>query len=602
MKLLFASALVCLFSVSALATANFVYHQQTTTPVGTVAGAPTACGNYVDNTDKSGISGFQIYSDESYTLRYKIECRFFTNSLALYYTTDGTSPAGSFGNPGNASTQVIKFVRGTQSGNISYTCSFQDPSTCGVDGVDVATAVIPAQPAGTTVRYKIGAWFNCQDGTNNCGPEVFANNGQNCTTSSCATQFQYDVIPPAGPTPLIISEFRTQGPNGPTDEFIEIYNKSESDVFVNASDLSPGFAVVAPDALGNPVIRCIIPNGTTIKGKGHYLCVNSLGYSLAGYPSGDGTGSTTATGDATYTPDIPDNRGIALFNTATPVNFTEANRLDAVGSTAEPLALYKEGTGNTVGYAPVTNTTANGPGASPSQWSFYRNLVSGLPQDTDNNAADLVFVDTFGYSRGPSPQLGAPGPENRDSPIQRFYELPIFRIDQTKSATLAPNRVRNRSAYADTLTPSTGDGGGIYTNGTLSVRRRIVNARNVPVTRLRFRVVDITTFPSPATSVADIRVLTSPTLTGATAVTTDDPAACGGTAPCSVTVYGTTLEQPPNQPNGGGHNSSLSCCRDTTQVTLLNPIPPGGSINVHLLLGVIQNGTFRFFITVEALP
>jgi hypothetical protein len=124
----------------------------------------------------------------------------------------------------------------------------------------------------------------------------------------------------------------------------------------------------------------------------------------------------------------------------------------------------------------------------------------------------------------------------------------------------------------------------------------------VPVTRLRFRIVDITTFPSPSASVADIRVLTSPTLTGGTAVSTDDPAACGGTAPCSVTVYGTTLEQPPNQPNGGGLNSSVSCCRDTTQVTLANPIPPGGSINVHLLLGVIQNGSFRFFITVEALP
>ncbi len=48
--------------------------------------------------------------------------------------------------------------------------------------------------------------------------------------------------------------------------------------------------------------------------------MNSVGYSLASYPA---TETTTATGDATYTTDIPDN----------------------AGSTAETNTLYKEGTG-----------------------------------------------------------------------------------------------------------------------------------------------------------------------------------------------------------------------------------------------------------------
>ena len=64
-----------------------------------------------------------------------------------------------------------------------------------------------------------------------------------------------------------------------------------------------------------------------------------------------------------------------------------------------------------------------------------------------------------------------------------------------------------------------------------------------------------------------------------------------------VTVLGTTLEQPPNQPNGGGFNSSLSS--DT--VTLQTPLASGDSINVHFLLGIQQTGSFKFYINVEIL-
>ena len=100
-----------------------------------------------------------------------------------------------------------------------------------------------------------------------------------------------------------------------------------------------GYGVAASDG----TTRCSIPNGTVIPARGHYLCVNSVAYSLGAYPAGNGT---TATGDATYTTDIPDNAGIALFNNNTGGgNYILANRLDAVGSTSEANTLYKEGTG-----------------------------------------------------------------------------------------------------------------------------------------------------------------------------------------------------------------------------------------------------------------
>ncbi len=108
---------------------------------------------------------------------------------------------------------------------------------------------------------------------------------------------------------LVISEFRVRGPNGANDEFIELYNNSGADHTVVAAS-GTGYGVAASDG----TTRCSVPNGTVIPNRGHYLCVNSVGYSLASYPAGNGT---TATGDATYTTDIPDNAGIALFNNNT---------------------------------------------------------------------------------------------------------------------------------------------------------------------------------------------------------------------------------------------------------------------------------------------
>src|SRR5688572_32584111 len=69
---------------------------------------------------------------------------------------------------------------------------------------------------------------------------------------------------------LIISEFRVRGPNGANDEFIEIYNNSGADHTVTGG--GTGYAVAA----SNGVARCVIPNGTVVPNRGHYLCVNSV--------------------------------------------------------------------------------------------------------------------------------------------------------------------------------------------------------------------------------------------------------------------------------------------------------------------------------------
>jgi hypothetical protein len=373
---------------------------------------------------------------------------------------------------------------------------------------------------------------------------------------------------------LIISEFRVRGPNGANDEFIEIANNSGADHTVAGG--GTGYAVAA----SNGVARCVIPNGTVIPNRGHYLCVNSVGYSLASYPAGNGT---TATGDATYTTDIPDNAGIAIFNTSVAVDFTLANRLDAVGSTSEANTLYKEG----VGYATLTPFSID--------YSFYRDNcgkggsittfgpcpTSGSLKDTNNNGADFVFVDTNGTSAGAGQRLGAPGPENLSSPIERNASFAVDFLDPCVAGASPPNRVRD----------FTSDPANNSTFGTLDIRRTVTNNTGGNVTRLRWRVIDITTFPAPS-GIADLRPRTSTAV-----VVTVDRAPCGsGTS--NVTVQGTTLEQPPSQPNGGGFNSSMS----SGTVTLATPLANGASLDLRWLLGIQQTGSFKFFLNVEALP
>ena len=403
--------------------------------------------------------------------------------------------------------------------------------------------------------------------------------GQGSNDSRWATWWA-KVAGPAGPGDLKISEFRLRGPdpNSASNEYIEIYNSGGSTLTVQTIDGSAGYSLVASDG----VVRFTIPNGTIIPAKGHYLGVNSIGYSLASHPAGIGT---TATGDATYTTDIPDTAGIALFATADPASFNLANRLDAVGSTAEADSLYKEGSG----YPAIIDFDG--------ECAFYRSFCSSntpvygsargctpggdaTPKDTDNNAVDFVFVDTLGAGQ----LLGAPGPENLSSPTER-NTISVLILDSTTGANAPPNRVRDLTA----------DPANNSSQGTLEFRRRIQNNTGAPVTRLRLRVVDITTFPA-ASGFADLRTRTS----SATEVSgIGDAGTCSPSAPpCSVTLQGTTLEEPPPQPNGGAFNSTYGI----GTVTLATPLAPGESINIRLLVGVQQTGLFRFFLNVEALP
>jgi large repetitive protein len=384
---------------------------------------------------------------------------------------------------------------------------------------------------------------------------------------------------------LLISELRTSGPGGAGDDFVEIYNNSDSPHTVAASDASAGYGLykMGANCSATPVLIGVIPNGTVIPARGHFLIVGSA-YSLSNY---GGTGA--AAGNLTMSSDIENDRNVALFTTGTVTNISSANRLDAVGfgtNTGGVCDLLREGTT----LAPLAGSTL--------EYSYLRDLcgklgnptifgpcpTGGTPRDSNNNANDFFFLDTLGTSTPAGQHLGAPGPENLASPINRNSSIPALLLDATIAAASSPNRVRDF-----TVVPN-------GSSGTLTVRRRFVNNTGGPVTRLRFRIVDISTLPVPG-GIANLRGLDSSNIVisgindSQTCTTTGTP----GTAPCQVTVQGTVVEQPPTQTLGGANNSTMT-------VTLGTPLPAGASINVQFVLGVNQTGSFKFFFNIEALP
>jgi hypothetical protein len=383
---------------------------------------------------------------------------------------------------------------------------------------------------------------------------------------------------------LIISELRLRGPQGVRDEYVELFNPGASPIIVNTTDNSEGWALATNNGTTTTGM-IVIPNGTVIPSKGHLLVTDNsesnavpitTTYSLTGYAgkTNPATQLRGADGDMGWSFDIADNAGVALFKTAIIANFSAATRMDAAGFAALPAgSLYKEGNG-------IPSVTASTP---VGQIAFHRNLAAtGLPQDTNANENDFLFVDTASETLGATPYLGAAGPENIDSPISRSDKVKASLIDPGCSGTAVNPASPTACARERNTTPVTN--GAL---GTLSIRRKFTNTTGAPVARLRFRVVDVTGPTNQPAGTADVRVLTSAVIPAANL-------SGGGT----TTIQGVTLEEPPTQSIGGGLNTSLSA----GTITLSAPLASGASINVHFLLGVQVGGAFRFAVNVEALP
>lgn len=457
-------------------------------------------------------------------------------------TITGTSTSGSeFYDPGtNLAAPALPFnhIAATVSGGVTVnSITYNSPTQV---TLDLNTTAAPNGPKNVTITNP---------------------DGQSTTSNSVI------YVGAAPPSPILISEFRFQGTAGGNDEFIEVYNNTNSPITVADTNGGTGYAVVATNTTGAFSNRCTVPNGTVIPARGHFLCTNNAasGYSLGGY----------AAGDVNYATGIVSGGGVAVFSTTTAAAWGTNTRYDAVGfSGITGTTLFTEGTA----LLPAGGIAVNG------EYSFVRrasNSTGGLPQDTDSNQADFDFVSTTGGTfSGRVSILGAPGPENLASPTIR-NSLQNGLLDPTKAASAIPNRERDTSAGA--VGPNSAF-------GTMTIRRSITNNTATTITRLRFRVIQITTLNSPVvvSSQAQLRVLNS----GSSVVTVNG---------VPTTVEGTTVETPPTQASGGGLNSSLG--RSLVAGTVINTaIAPGQTVNVQFVLGVQVTGNYQFFVNLEVLP
>ncbi len=381
---------------------------------------------------------------------------------------------------------------------------------------------------------------------------------------------------------ILIGELRTSGPGGAGDDFVEIYNNSDNPHIVSASDGSAGYGLFKMGATCGdaPVLVGFIPNGTTIPGRGHYLFGGPT-YSLGAYGAADQTVA-----------DIENDRNVGIFSTSVLGHISTASRFDAVGfgsNTGGSCDLLREGTNLTplVGSVLEYSYFRDECGKKGNPSTFGPCPTGGATKDTNDNAEDMIFVETTGAVTVAGQRLGAPGPQGLGSP-RKHDDIFAFLLDATKGANGSPNRERNNSI-------SVPNG----STGTLTIRRRFVNNTGGPVTRLRFRIVDITALTTGG-GIADLRAISSGSVVISGIADSATCLASNGSAatPCTVTVQGTTLEEPPNQPIGGALNSSWNA----GSITLASPLANGASVNIQLVLGVEASGSFKFFFNVEALP
>ena len=120
-------------------------------------------------------------------------------------------------------------------------------------------------------------------------------------------------------TTVVISEFRTRGPAGGNDEFVELYNVSTAPVNIG------GWKIRGSNSSGTVSTRATVPAGTMLGPGCHFLATNSA---ASGY-------SGTVPGNVTYGTGITDDGGIAL-------TLADDSIVDQVGMSAG--SAFGEGT------------------------------------------------------------------------------------------------------------------------------------------------------------------------------------------------------------------------------------------------------------------
>jgi len=381
-------------------------------------------------------------------------------------------------------------------------------STCTTDGSDVATvcgidisAASGTEFSGDVATYELQQGFEAEvtsatidwgDGTTSSGTvtgdptssgdisgtHTYAAGGSytititasgdaegGAITESVAATATATVSGPPPATGLIIDGLRFSGPNGATDQYVDVYNTTDQPIDAT------GWYLAYEDGSGS-VVDVTLPSDT-VPASGHLLVAGS-GYSLGPTPD-----------EQTASLAVPATGGVQLLDPSGSVE-------DAVGFTDAPSG-YASGTG------------IPEPDAYPTaQYGWVRTFADGAPVNTQNNSADFsyVAVGDDDATHG-SPVLGDPTPSNVHSPVVHNEILQSTLLDPNVAATAAPNQIvtRGQNGADDTVVFNR-----TLTNCSGLDPTAVTNCANAEsgttamnVTDLQFRITGLTTDDSPGT-------------------------------------------------------------------------------------------------------
>lgn len=379
----------------------------------------------------------------------------------------------------------------------------------------------------------------------------------------------------SGKASVLISELRASGPGGDEDAFVELANMSEAAVAIG------GWSLRCQSADGQE-FAVSIPTGVSLPARGHFLFAGRA-YSL----------KSVALADAII--------GRAFAN-GVQLRDAAGRTVDAVGSSAAK-ASFREGEGlNTAAFS-----------RQKEQFSCVRRVAAGRLRDTDDNRRDFVIVSVTGQlgtgqlGAGVA-RLGAPGPENLHSlPLHLSTSAPQLTAQKTANQSDNPANTTPAPLTAEFHRPplrNHDDTGAGRAFGTLTLRCRLVNITDQPITRLKFRIDGITNLPKnqlnaeTSAETADLRLLPvekspekarkSVTTNATDAEKTPAEKSLAEQAPAATARrWEAVLDEPPAQPLGGGFNSSVT-------VTLPSGgLAPGAAGDVEYVMGVERRGRYR---------
>ena len=190
---------------------------------------------------------------------------------------------------------------------------------------------------------------------------------------------------------VVISEFRVRGPNGGSDEFVELYNLSASPVAIG------GWKINGSNNAGT-IVDPRDDRGRHVLNPGcHFLATNSS--------ANGGPYSGAVPGDQTYATGITDDGGIALLTSSDVI-------VDQVGLSAG--SAYKEGTplaslgsqNLNRGYERLPGGAAGSGTDTDSNTADFRLLA---PSDPQSLASSCVAAGTPTGAGSATPSVAGPG-------------------------------------------------------------------------------------------------------------------------------------------------------------------------------------------------